>query len=108
MSGSNSGEGSSFGGGAPTVDCESVSIKTRVVSPDPAVLTTLNIGDFLSITLRTSTGPLIATTIDGSILGAVFTTNPTLLIECINKGHSYQAEILAISGGDCQILITTE
>ena len=108
MSGNGSGDGGGFGGGgnAPAFDCTNVSIKTTIVSANPAVLSTLSVGDILTVTLQSSTGPLIATTSGGSILGAIFTTNPTLLISCINEGHSYEAEILRISGGNCEVLIT--
>jgi hypothetical protein len=105
---SGGGGGTGFGGGrgGSSVDCQDISIKTSIVSPDPPVLATLSKGDLLAVTLRSATGPLIATTKRGKILGAVFTINPTLLIDCINQGFSYQAEILSISGGDCEVLIT--
>jgi hypothetical protein len=105
--GGGGGGGFGGGGGGSTFDCENVSIKTSIISPDPKILATLAKKDILNITIRSVTGPLIASTITGNILGAVFTANPSLLIDCINKGHSYQAEILKIIGGDCDILITT-
>lgn len=107
MSGNNGGGGNfGGGGGGASVSCQDISIKTSIISPDPAILAIINVDDILNISLRTNTGPLIATTNAGQILGAIFTTNPTLLIDCINQGYSYQATILSISGGDCQVLIT--
>ncbi len=110
MSGSNSGGGGNLGGGGgvPAQDCNDVSIKTNITSPNPAILKTLKVGDYLDIELLSATGPLVAKTIKGKILGSVFVTNPKLLIDCISKGYSYHAKILKIDGGDCQILITSK
>jgi hypothetical protein len=109
MSGSGSGGGGgNLGGGAgiPNFDCNNVSIKTNITSPNASILKTVVVGDFLDIELQSATGPLIAKTIKGKILGSVFITNPILLIECISNGHHYQARVLKIDGGECQILIT--
>lgn len=110
MSGPGNGDGGNFGGGGgtPVFDCTSVSIKTNVISPDPAILATVNVGDTLSISLQTATGPLLAKTKKGKVLGSVFTKDPALLIKCINDGYTYKATILKISGGDVQILITNQ
>jgi len=109
MSGPGNGGGNDFGGGGgglPSFDCAKVSIKTNVISPDPTVLSTLVAGNLLDISLSTATGPLIAVTRSGNVLGAVFTKDPASLISCINGGYVYKATILSISGGDVQILIT--
>lgn len=109
MSGSGGGGGSDFGGGGsglPAFDCSRVSITTNIISPNVAVLAALKVGDVLQITLHTATGPLIATAPGGGILGAVFTKDPTALINCINGGYTYKAKILKIASGDVQILIS--
>jgi hypothetical protein len=101
----NGGEGGFSGGGAPFIDCTKVSIKTNVISPNPAVLGKLSVGADLNITLQTPSGPLLAITKANEILGTVFTTDPTLLIQCINNGYTYKATILDITGGDVQIIV---
>lgn len=108
MSGPNNGDGGNFGGGGgtPAFDCTRVSIKTNIISPNATVIATVIVGDILEIQLQTVTGPLIAVTNSGGILGSVFTKDPTLLIKCINDGNLYKCSILSISGGDVQILIT--
>lgn len=109
MSGPGNGsDGGNFGGGGgtPPFNCTNVSIKTNIISPDPNVLKTIHSGDILQVSLQTATGPLIAVTAKGKTLGAIFIKDPTSLIACINNGNSYKAEILNISGGDVQILIT--
>jgi hypothetical protein len=110
MSGPGNGNGGNFGGGGgtPDFDCANVSIKTNVISPEHIVLDTVNVGDDLNISLQTATGPLLAKTKKGKILGSVFTKDPALLIKCINDGYTFKAAILKISGGDVQILITNQ
>lgn len=110
MSGPGGGDGGDFGGGGgpSTFDCSKVSIKTNVISPDPAVLATISTKVTLNIALRTATGPLLALTSAGKLLGSVFTKDPTSLIKCINDGYEYKATILSITGGDVQILITNK
>lgn len=107
MSGGGNGGGNEFGSNDTTsVDCQKISIKTSIVSPNPTVLSTVAVGDDLGVQLRSATGPLVAVTSGGNILGSIFTTNPSLLITCINQGYSYVAHVLSISGADCQVLIT--
>jgi hypothetical protein len=110
MSGSGHSSGGNLGGGGgiPIADCKDISIKTNVTSPDPSVLKTVKVGDYLDIELQSPTGPLIAKTSLRKILGSIFTTNPKLLIDCISKGYSYHGRILIIDGADCQILITSK
>ena len=110
MSGSSGGGGSDFGGGggAPNFDCSKVSIKTNIISPDPTVLATISVKTELEVSLRTATGPLVALTDSGDTLGAIFTKDPALLINCINNGNSYKAVVLKITGGDVEILITNK
>jgi hypothetical protein len=107
MSGSSGGNDfGGGGGGALPFNCNSVSIRTNVIAPDPTVLATVNVRDVLSITLRTNTGPLQAVTAGGAVLGTVFIMELAELIQCISDGNSYKAVILSIAGGDVQIIIS--
>ena len=111
MSGSgSSGGGANFGGGGgiPIIECEKISIKTNITSPDPDVLKQIKVGDVLDIELQTASGPLVAITSDHKIVGAVFVTNPKMLIDCINRGFEYHARVILKEGGDCQILIVSK
>lgn len=103
MSGSSGGY--SFETGAVQQNCADLIIRTQLASPDPAVLADLRVGDILTVRLLSATGPLQAVTHDGNIAGAILTSDPGLLINCINNGHEYMAKILSINGGDCQVSI---
>jgi len=104
MSGSSG--GSSFSSsGQRQQDCGDIVIRTQLASPDPEVIEELGKGDILTITLASATGPLQAITNDGAVAGAILTTDPGLLITCINQGYNFLARVLEVDGGDCKISI---
>lgn len=103
MSGSSSSY--SFDTGATRQNCADIVLKTQLASPDPDVIDDLGVGDILNIKLSSATGPLQAVTMDGQIAGAILSSNPALLINCITEGHEYLARVLSINGGDCQVSI---
>jgi hypothetical protein len=89
-----------------TNDCESLRIKTQLSSPISSVLSTLKVGDVLAISLATTVGPIQARTSSGVLAGSILSKEAQSLINCINQGHQYKAEIKALSGGSCEILIS--
>lgn len=106
MSGSG---GSSFGGspiGGP--QCKDINIITNIATPNPEVLANIEVGDYLDITLRTATGPIIASTGAGDIVGSILTMSISQLINCINDGFEYHGRVMSKDGGDCKILITSK
>lgn len=102
---SGSGGGSFFGGNSPSFDCNLLSIRTQLASPDPAVILTLSRDEILDVVLVSSTGPIQLVTNSGQIAGAVLPTVISQLIQCISDGHEYIAKVLEIRGGNCQVLI---
>ena len=75
-------------------------------SPKPAVITKLNVGAILVVDLTPPAGPVQLITAGGEVAGAVLPPDIAKLIQCITDGHTYQAKILEIKGGNCQVLIT--
>jgi len=102
MSGSS---GYSFDTRSSDAKCEDLVIRTQLASPDPEVLSDVRAGDIFTVHLLSAVGPIQAVTVDGKIAGAILTANPTQLINCINSGTSFQARVLSINGGDCQVTI---
>lgn len=103
MSGSSSDYSFEVGPNQP--DCSAIVLRTQLASPNPTVVADLSTGDILTIHLLSAVGPLQALTTDNLVAGAILTSNPALLINCINNGHEFQAQVLSIKGGDCQISI---
>jgi hypothetical protein len=94
-----------FDTGGVQQNCADIVLRTQLASPDPAVVADLEVGDILNVKLLTATGPLQALTQDGDVAGAILTSDPALLINCINSGYEYLAKVLSVHGGDCQISI---
>ena len=103
MSGSSSDSGSPVGTSS-SFDCASIIERTILNSPNPAVLSSLNVGDILILELASVRGPLYAkhnSEIAGSITSAILAQ----LIQCINEGYQYIAIIQSITGGRCSVEI---
>src|SRR5438309_4877197 len=90
-----------------TVDCKSLAINTNLASPDPVVVATLAVGDELAVEFVPPTGPLRAVTAIGDVAGVLLPADIVQLIDCISKGIRYKARVISITGGNCQVLITT-
>jgi hypothetical protein len=97
------------GGGADnTPNCATLSGRGTIMSPVAAVLVTLNVGDILTISLRSATGPVQAFTIAGQLVGSVLLSSvfSTSLIYCINEQFEYQGRITSLVGGSCELVIS--
>lgn len=98
--------GSGGGGWSPTVPsspCERLSFRANINSPQPA-LSSVSVGDRLDLSLQTSPLSVIAL-FNGTIVGSI--TGPSIsgLINCMQNGYQYEAEVLTISGGNCSVLV---
>ncbi len=99
------------GGGSPSFsreskDCTTLSIRTHIASPNPAVISKLKIGDILEVVLTPPTGPVQVITSKKDIAGSLLPPDIAQLIQCIVDGHSYKAKVIEINGGNCQVLIS--
>lgn len=97
------GGGGGGGGGADPCDIvETVPLN----SPQPAVVTTMNVGDVLDVALVTSgPRPVIEVQRNGQRAGALTHRNHLRLINCITSGRSYQAVVVRKSGGAVEVRV---
>lgn len=93
------------GGGDTTDDCGTLSGRTTLNSPKAAVIARLSIGDILLVQLRTSGPEVVVALFEGQEAGSVTFTKLVTLINCLKKGVPYVAEVLAIQGGGCEVLV---
>lgn len=109
MSGSGGGGGS--GGPAspdPQVDCASLIIRTTLNSPDPAVVSKLELRDVLHVSPQTSAGPVEAITDAGEVAGSITARQMMRLLQCIEDGFEYIAVVLSVSGGRVEVEVRPE
>jgi len=57
----------------------------------------------LDVEAQSPTGPAVVVTESGELAGSLTTSKLLRLLECIEEGFSYVAEIKKISGGDVQV-----
>jgi len=99
--------GQQQGGGAPPAppDPCQIEVTTTLNSVNRTVVTTLRVGDVLDV--QYDPGPpirLLAKTPAG-IAGALTPTFMPQILQCIAKGIRYQADVLSVQGGACQVKI---
>ncbi|MEX2411901.1 MAG: hypothetical protein WD607_11150 [Candidatus Paceibacterota bacterium] len=85
-------------------DCSEISFQTNLSSPDPDVLEEVTSGDILSISLASKSGPLVAVHEKGTV-GSISHYLFKDIIDCIEAEHTFEAKVLSISSGNCQISV---
>lgn len=90
------------GGGEPDL-CD-ISERTNLNSVDRSVLATVAAGSVLLV--QYDQGPprrLLAVTGNGAIVGSITSPSMPQVIQCMQAGRSYEAIVLSIHGGICQV-----
>lgn len=103
--GTGGGAGNGGGGGGGPDECDITTV-TNLNSPVPAVVTTLRVGDVLAVRLQV--GPprvLVAETSAGQVAGSLTPREMPRIIQCIQGAAAFEAEVLALRGGVCQVRV---
>ena len=99
--------GAGGGGSGGGTDKCAIYETTILASPVPAVVATLNVGDTLTVGLETSPrNRVVVRTIAGAVAGAITSVQLVDMIECIQGGYAYEAEVKSISGGRVEVEIS--
>ena len=96
------------GAGGPVSGDDKCSIveKTVLNSPVATAVAGLNVGDVLAIALETHPRKrVIARASNGQTAGAITSTHLVEIIECLEGGFEYSAEVLSATGGRVEIEI---
>lgn len=98
------GGGSQGNGGGSAVsqieDCRNVNKYVSLASPKSEI-EEVSEGDVLRV--RKHRESVVVVTEDGEPVGAISEIWTADLIDCIDQGYSYEAEVLALSGGTCRV-----
>jgi len=86
--------------------CDMLSFLTYLSSPVPSIIKRLKVGSVLEIELDPNTG-VIGAYLNNKIAGSITSSRLAELLKCMNNGYVYIATVQSISGGSCQILIST-
>lgn len=97
--------GSGDGGGATPPDQCNITEDTILNSPNKAVIQTLNVGDILSINLNSGPPRVLEAMAGAEVAGSITSPSMSQIIECIDKDWQYDAVVLSVTGGRCQVRI---
>ena len=83
--------------------CPLLTFATPLNSVDPHVLSTIKIGDELSICEQD--GSIVATDAPGNIAGSITAVELAQLFACMEAGYRYIGVVESINGGTCLVRI---
>ena len=99
------GQGDGGGGNVPPDPCNITEV-TNLNSVNRTVIAGLRPGDRLDVVFQA--GPpqrLVAQTTAGVVAGSITSPSMLQIIQCIQAGTSYVAEVLSVRGAQCQVRI---
>lgn len=80
--------------------------RTDLRNTNPDVLADLNVGDVLPIEIRD--GHPCVVDHDGRVVGSILGDLGEMIMDCMEDGYRYRAEIIQINGRDCTVRITNK
>ena len=99
--------GSGSGGyrpSAPSNPCANLTFRATINSPKPAVVGALQVGDVLDVVLDPESHS-VSLLHNRQTAGSLTGTHVAQLINCINNGFDYQAEVVQLNGGQCVVQV---
>jgi len=106
--GKTKGAGGASKGESPSDPCD-ITITTVLQGPKPSALASLKVGASLNVQLHgTGSATSVVCSVPGSnaIAGSLAFHGIAVLISCIRNGNSYNAEIITLHGGNCEVLVS--
>ena len=85
--------------------CQNLVINTNLASVNVDVLNKIYKGEVLPVTAQSADGPVVVMK-DDEILGTVLSSKLVQLLNCMNGGTEYEAEVVKIEEGLCQVKIS--
>ena len=94
------------GTGGRTVDdpCKRLRFDTGLMSPQPAAAN-LTVGDVLLLQLAQQQNRHIVQAVDntGTVVGTITSAQITDLIDCMQRGYAFVADVIQRTGATCQL-----
>ncbi len=98
--------GSGSGGWSPSPPqnpCNTLAFRAPLNSPQPAVLAQLSVGSLLTVSLAPTPQAAVYISYLGQVAGSLTGQKIISLINCIQNGYQFQAEVISIVGGLCTV-----
>jgi hypothetical protein len=108
MSGSGGDSGTVYSQPTEGDSCNELTINTQIATPQAEVIATLSVGDLLTIQISSDQHTVQILDINGKVAGNVISSKLIRLINCINNGTIFIAEVLSVDGGACEIQVRAQ
>ena len=107
MSGSSGGFGGGVSANDEVIACDILRFETQIASPNPAIVSTLKIGDELlvSIASSSSTQEIQVFTDKGQLVGGLAAIKVQRLRECMLQNHAYKVKVLSVNSGQARVAV---
>lgn len=104
--GVSTGAGGGLSGSRAGDECDITSLGT-LRSPDPSIVPTLSVGSVLAVAITNINGVFVlrAATKDGRTVATIDCRDEQALIDCIGRGHVYEAHVTKIQGGAVAVTV---
>lgn len=90
----------------PGDSCERLMSETTLTSPDRVIVSQLRQGTLLDVEVDNSgMRPVVRAMYDGKAAGSITSSIIQRIVECIEKGYDYVAEVLSVQGGTCKVRV---
>lgn len=93
--------------GGKEFSCINLTFKTDLASVDPAILAGVSVGDVYEVRADSERGPAYVS-VSGKRLGTIIHPMDVKLLICLFEGTEYDASIISIEGGKCQVSISAK
>lgn len=95
-------------GGPETPECATLRVIVTLSNPQPDVRAELEVGHELAVERREQAGysQVVVLSADGRLAGVVIGNALAQLLECLEAGFSYVAEVRSIEGGAVELVVS--
>lgn len=85
----------------PQDSCGTLSFRATLNSPQAAVLAQLTVGAVLTVSIAPPPQPAVYLSHGGQVAGSLTGQKIISLINCVQNGYQFEAEVVSIVGGQC-------
>lgn len=87
----------------PATRCDTLSFTATVNSPQPAALAAVSVGDILDVALSPPPHQSVLVVKQASTVGALTGAKISSLVNCLQNGYRFEAEVTGLNGGVCTV-----
>lgn len=87
----------------PQDPCGTLAFRATLNSPQPAALASLAVGTLLTVSIAPPPQTAVYLSHGGQVVGSLTGPKISSLINCIQNGYQFEAEVFSVNGGLCSV-----